>query len=139
MEIRARGSESGISPVFSNPGIQQVRRFRSDKEFIGDGIYNIETGAPEPFTIVDPLDSTRRKHMAPDAPFEDLLAPIFRAGKLVCQMPSLPDVRQRVQTQIGMFHAGVKRFVNPHEYPVGLELGLHELKMKLILKARGGT
>ena len=46
----------------SNPGIQQVRRFRSDKEFIGDGIYD-ETGAPEPFTIVDPVDSTRRKHL----------------------------------------------------------------------------
>jgi len=123
----------------SNPGIQQIRRFRSDKEFIGDGIYDIETGAPEPFTIVDPLDSTRRKHMAPEAAFEDLLVPIFRAGRLVYQIPSLVDVRQRAQTQIGMFHSGVKRFVNPHEYPVGLELGLHELKMKLILKARGET
>jgi nicotinate phosphoribosyltransferase len=123
----------------SNPGIQQVRRFRSDMEFIGDGIYDIETGAPEPFTIVDPMDATRRKHMAPEAAFEDLLVPIFRAGKLVYQIPSLLDVRQPAQTQIGMFHSGVKRFVNPHEYPVGLELGLHELKMKLILKARGET
>jgi nicotinate phosphoribosyltransferase len=123
----------------SNPGIQQVRRFRSDKEFIGDGIFDIETGAPEPFTIVDPLDSTRRKHMAPEAAFEDLLVPIFRQGKLVYEIPTLVKIRERAQSQIGMFHSGVKRFVNPHEYPVGLELGLHELKMKLILKARGET
>jgi nicotinate phosphoribosyltransferase len=123
----------------SNPGIQQVRRFRSDKEFIGDGIFNVEEAAPEPFTIVDPLDSTRRKHLPPGTPFEDLLVSIFRAGKLVYQAPALIEVRQRAQTQIGMFHSGVKRFVNPHEYPVGLELGLHEMKMKLILHARGET
>jgi nicotinate phosphoribosyltransferase len=123
----------------SNPGIQQVRRFRSDKEFIGDGIFDIETGAPKTFTIVDPLDSTRRKHLAPEMAFEDLLVPIFRRGQLVYQAPALVEVRERAQTQIGMFHSGVKRFVNPHEYPVGLELGLHEMKMKLILHARGET
>lgn len=121
----------------SNPGIQQVRRFRSDKEFIGDGIYDVETVAPEPFTIVDPLDATRRKHLALNAAFEDLLVPIFRNGQLVYQVPALVEVRQRAQDQIGMFHSGVKRLVNPHEYPVGLELGLHDQKMKLILQARG--
>ena len=125
------------SAKISNPGIQQVRRFRSAKEFIGDGIYNEETGAPTPLTIVDPQDSTRRKHMGPETEFEDLLVPIFRQGELVYQMPDLTDIRQRVQAQIGMFHPGIKRFVNPHEYPVGLELGLHEMKMKLILHARG--
>jgi nicotinate phosphoribosyltransferase len=31
----------------------------------------------------------------------------------------------------------VKRFVNPHQYPVGLERGLHELKTRLVLAARG--
>ncbi len=125
------------SAKISNPGIQQVRRFRSDKEFIGDGIFDEETGAAEPFTIVDPLDSTRRKHLAPGTAFEDLLVPIFRGGQLVYQAPTLGEIRQRAQTKIGMFHAGIKRFVNPHAYPVGLELGLHEMKMKLILELRG--
>jgi nicotinate phosphoribosyltransferase len=85
------------------------------------------------------LDSTRRKHLTPETAFEDLLVPMFRQGQLVYQAPALVEVRQRAQTQIGMFHSGVKRFVNPHEYPVGLELGLHEMKMKLILHARGET
>jgi nicotinate phosphoribosyltransferase len=92
---------------------------------------------PGTFTIVDPLDSTRRKHLAPETAFEDLLVPIFRHGELIYQQPALIEVRQRAQAQIGMFHSGVKRFVNPHEYPVGLELGLHEWKTKLILQARG--
>ena len=42
--------------------------------------------------------------------------------------PSLEESRTRLQEQLGLFHAGVKRFVNPHRYPVGLELGLHERK-----------
>jgi nicotinate phosphoribosyltransferase len=121
----------------SNPGIQQVRRFRTDKEFIGDGIYDLETWAAGTFTIVDPLDLTRRKRVAPETAFEDLLVPIFRKGELVYQTPALADMRQRALTQLELFHAGVKRLVNPHDYPVGLELGLHELKTRLILQARG--
>ena len=121
----------------TNPGIHQVRRFRSDTEFIGDGIYDLESGAPGDFTIVDPLDSTRRKHLLPGTPFEDLLVPVFEHGQPVYQSPRLADIRRRTQSQLAMFHSGVKRFVNPHQYPVGLELGLHELKTELVLRARG--
>ena len=52
-------------------------------------------------------------------------------------VPELKDVRQRAQDQLNGFHAGVKRFVNPHQYPVGLEKQLFDLKTDLILKARG--
>ena len=125
------------STKVTNPGIHQVRRFRSKTEFIGDGIYDLQCGAPEDFTLVDPLDSTRRKHLLPGTPFEDLLVPVFEHGKQVYQSPPLADIRRRTLSQLAMFHSGVKRFVNPHQYPVGLELGLHELKMELVLKARG--
>jgi nicotinate phosphoribosyltransferase len=114
-----------------------VRRFKSGDEFIGDAIYDVPEGAPAVMTIVDPLDSTRRKHLAAGTHFEDLLVPIFRKGQLVYQLPGLGDIRQRAQTQLSMFHSGVKRLLNPHQYPVGLELGLHNLKTELILKARG--
>jgi len=121
----------------SNPGIHQVRRFCSEKEFIADGIYDVERGAPENFTVVDPLDPTRRKHLAPGTAFEDLLVPIFQHGRQVYQSPALDEIRRRAQSQLSRFHSGVKRFVNPHQYPVGLELGLHDLKTELILRARG--
>ena len=121
----------------TNPGIHQVRRFRSETEFIGDGIYDLQCGAPEDFTIVDPLDSTRRKHLPSGTPFEDLLVPVFVNGRQVYQSPPLADIRRRTLSQLAMFHSGVKRFVNPHQYPVGLELGLHELKTELVLRARG--
>src|SRR2546425_12121707 len=41
---------------------------------------------------------------------------------------ALGEVRQRAQAQLSRLHTGVKRFVNPHQYPVGLELSLHNLK-----------
>ncbi len=121
----------------TNPGILQVRRFRSATEFVGDAIYDLSLGVPEKFTIVDPLNSTRRKRFEPSMASEDLLVPVFRAGKLVYQVPSLTEIRTRVQQQLAMLHPGVKRAVNPHEYPAGLELGLHDLKTKLVLQARG--
>ena len=46
-------------------------------------------------------------------------------------------MRERTKAQLDLFHAGVKRLMNPHQYPVGLELGLHNLKTDLVLKARG--
>jgi nicotinate phosphoribosyltransferase len=121
----------------SNPGILQVRRFRTEKEFVGDAIYDLELGLPGAVTIVDPLDVTRRKHFETDTAHEDLLLPIFRGGKLVYQTPTLDEIRKRVQQQLAMLHPGIKRSVNPHEYPAGLELRLHDLKTQLVLKARG--
>ncbi|HSU55428.1 MAG TPA: nicotinate phosphoribosyltransferase, partial [Candidatus Dormibacteraeota bacterium] len=46
----------------TNPGILQVRRFRSQTEFVGDAIYDLDLGLPAAPTIVDPKDITRRKH-----------------------------------------------------------------------------
>ena len=121
----------------TNPGILQVRRFRSAREFIGDSIYDVTLPTPVGFTIVDPLNPTRRKHFAPNQPAEDLLVPILRAGKTVCELPAIQQIRERVQQQLKILNPAVTRFTNPHQYPAGLELGLHDLKTKLILKARG--
>ena len=45
-------------------------------------------------------------------------------------------MRERTQAQLAMFHSGVKRFVNPHQFPVGLERHLHDLRTQLVLEAR---
>lgn len=121
----------------SNPGIQQVRRFRQDGQYVADCIYD-QQGAPgETMTLVDQLDMTRRKTMGPGAEHEDLLVPVMRAGASCYQAPPLAEVRDRARTQLEGFHGGVKRFLNPHQYPVGLEKGLFDLKTRLVLEARG--
>ena len=89
--------------------------------------------------MVDPLDPTRRRTIPEGTPANDLLVPIFRAGRRVYDPPPLTEVRRRVAEELSRFHAGVKRFVNPHRYPVGLERGLHELRTRLIVEARSDS
>ncbi len=121
----------------TSPGVLQVRRFRKANEFIGDAIYDETRPLPKLITIVDPTDPTRRKHFPSATDYEDLLIPVLRRGKLVYDLPSLDSIRARAQRQLAMLHQGIKRFENPHQYPAGLELTLHEFKTELILRAKG--
>ena len=122
----------------STPGILQVRRFRYDGQFMADMIFDeLKPPADGEATIVDVKDPTRRRIVPADTHREDLLAPIFRSGRCVYDGPALADIRRRAQAQLAGFHSGVKRFLNPHEYPAGLEKGLHDRKTQLILDARG--
>jgi len=135
-EYRVKLSEQ--STKISTPGILEVRRFLSDRgELRGDVIWDQPHGIPDGCTMVDPFDFTRRKTIPAGTPYEDLLVPIFRAGKRVYQEPSLEALRTRAQGQLARLHPGVRRFMNPHEYPVGLEAGLHERRTKLVMRARG--
>ena len=122
----------------SNPGIQQVRRFSSGSEFAGDMIWHDEpetSGGPSSL-MIDPLDMTRRRSFPPSHTFEDLLKPIFRKGVLVSQPETLTRVRERVVEDLAKFHPGIKRFVNPHIYPVGLEESLFRMRSELMLRLR---
>ncbi|HZX66777.1 MAG TPA: hypothetical protein VFE76_15350 [Myxococcales bacterium] len=123
------------SAKISLPGVLQIRRFFAEGQMAGDLIYDVQDGASSQ-TIVDPLDITRRKTLPPATPFEDLLVPVWRNGKQVYDSPALADLRARAQAQLGMLHPGIKRFVNPHTYPAGLDPVLHERRTKMILQAR---
>jgi nicotinate phosphoribosyltransferase len=87
--------------------------------------------------LVDPLDPTRRKAIPADTQYEDLLVPIFRGGRRVYQLPSLDTTRQRAAQQLAALAPGIRRFVNPHRYPVGLEAGLYDRRTQLVLQLRG--
>ena len=135
-EYKLKLSEQAIKVTY--PGIHQVRRFSTDEEFVGDVIYDEPTGLNDnDCTLVDPLDLTRRKTMPAGTAHEDLLVPVFREGRAVYDPPRLEQVRARTLSQLERFHYGIKRFVNPHGYPVGLELRLHDLRTRLTFEARG--
>jgi nicotinate phosphoribosyltransferase len=134
-EHKVKVSEQAVK--VTTPGILQVRRFQTDTKFIGDALYDEARNLPQDFTIVDPADATRRKHFPPGAGHEDLLVPVLRQGEPVGEAPALEAIRERVRQQLAMLHPGIKRLTNPHQYPAGLELGLHELKTQLILRAKG--
>ncbi len=121
----------------TNPGIQQVRRFKQRGLYAGDMIFNTETMPGAKQVIVDPNDSARRKTFGARTYYEDLLVPVTRGKEVVYKLPTIEAIAAHCAESLRGFHAGIKRLDNPHEYPVGLEQQLFELKEGLILKARG--
>jgi nicotinate phosphoribosyltransferase len=121
----------------STPGILQVRRFCNDQGAVADMIYNELAGEPADSVMVDPLDPTRRRRLDSDLLMaSDLLIPIVRNGKIVHQQGELAAIRKHAAEQLALFEGGIRRHTNPHQYPVGLEQRLHDLKTDLILRAR---
>jgi nicotinate phosphoribosyltransferase len=136
-EYRIKLSEQAIKiPI---PGLLQVRRFQRYEHFAGDMIFDQAAPMKRDRLIVDRADFTRRKTVPADAAFEDVLVPIMEAGEVVYRSPELPAVRERAAAQRAMLHASIRRFVHPHEYPVGLELGTHERMTALVAEARHGS
>jgi nicotinate phosphoribosyltransferase len=133
-QYKVKLSEQRIK--ISDPGILQVRRYHGPAGFIADAVYNEPTGIAEPATMIDPMDDTRRRTFSRGTPHEDLLVPIFRSGRPVYEVPTIEQVRSRAKEQLAGLDPTIKRFLNPHIYPVGFDRGLNDLKRSLVLAAR---
>lgn len=120
------------------PGLHTVKRYFSKGKAIADMIYlESQELNPHAALIIDPNDPTRRKRMMPAYYQEEiLLKPIFKKGKLIYKLPTLVEIRERVQNQLNSLDKTHKRLVNPHLYPIGLEENLHHLRMELVLKSK---
>ncbi len=120
----------------SIPGILQVRRYFDHDRFIADSIYDELAGLDPRETIVDLTDPMRRKVIATKTKSIDLLIPTMRGGEVVAAEESLATIRSRAQQQLAQLHPTIRRLLNPHNYPVGLDIGLHDRRNEMILKAR---
>lgn len=120
----------------SNPGILQVRRFYSNKQNVADVIYDIKNEPEEGAKIVDPLNPLKEYVIRDSVESRDLLVPIFRKGKRIYDLPSLQAIRENTKKELSFFQIGIKRFLNPHQYVVGLEHKLFESKANLIKNVR---
>jgi nicotinate phosphoribosyltransferase len=136
-EYKIKLSEQAVK--VSNPGKLQVRRFNAGNEYFADMMFDEAGSYSLSRTIVDLADVTLRRRIPKDAQGQDLLVPIFRAGKLVYDRPPIHEVRKTAAAQLGKFYSGIKRLLNPHIYPVGLEYNLNELKARLIAEHRRET
>ena len=122
----------------STPGILAVRRFRdATGRFRADMIYD-EAGPPAVGggEIVDPADVLHMRTIDPTWEPEELVLPALREGRRVAAAPSLEDVRARTRLQLGALHPAIRRLLNPHVYPVGLEMGLHERRTAQVMERR---
>lgn len=120
----------------STPGLQQIRRFSQDGQFIADAIYDAEHPCTEPCTIVDPGEVLRHTTIPAGTAHEDLLQPLFRNGELIVPLPPLAESRARCLVQLAALNPTLKRLANPHRYPAGLETGLHQKKLDLVRQTR---
>lgn len=120
----------------SNPGILQVRRYIKNSQFQADMIWDTQNPLPETIKIADPFDATREKSIQKEWTYVDLLVPIFVKGERVYVLPSLHEIKARTTSELSHFHSGIKRFMNPHQYVVGMEKGLLKRKIDIIRKIR---
>ena len=129
---------SNQTAKISIPGVLGVRRFiDASARFRADMIYD-EALPPPPSggLIVDPADALHRRAIEPGWQSHELVVPVMSDGRRIGPGPSLDEIRSRAQQQLAALHPGIRRLLNPHEYPVGLEIRLHDRRMGQVLDAR---
>lgn len=134
-QYRIKLSEQMVKTT--TPGIHQVRRYFVDGLMAGDMIYDVRSMPAGDALIVDPHDQTRRKLFRAAVAQSDLLKPVVRGGQVVATRESIESARARRAEDLRALHPTIRRFLNPHIYPVGLEHSLFNLKTEMILAQRG--
>lgn len=109
-----------------------VRRYyQSDGRIAGDMVFDVNETPDAREVIVDPMDDLRQKNLS-GLRFETLLRPLARAGKVVLAPEDRSAVAARARACVGLetLDETQLRMLNPHTYPVGLELGLNERRRR---------
>src|SRR5437660_5465901 len=120
----------------SIPGSLQVRRFHQpDGRFIADAIYETDHCVCEPCEIVD-IETEDKTKIPPNTKYSDLLVPMFRAGQVVYEGPSIEASREHLRKQLSCAPPGILQLNDPVPYKIGLEQSLHELRSSLISRAK---
>ena len=119
----------------TNPHFKKVYRLfdRETGKALADQIcvWDEEIDDSQPLTIFDPQAVWKTKKLT-NFTAQELLQPIFKAGKLVYQKPSLTEIRSYCAAQIDLLWDEVKRFQNPHNYYVDLSEKLWLVKRELL-------
>ena len=117
------------------PGLLTARRYcDSEGFFIGDMVYDAQS-PPQDGLIIDSFDELRRKDLTKFDSIE-LLEPCVRKGKLVRTPQTTLEAQQNTKRNLERLHTTIKRLLNPHLYPVGLERSLFKKRGELIRQAR---
>ena len=129
---RLKVSEN-ISKI-TNPGIKKIVRFydRAGKAMADVIALEDEVFEGKSLTIFDPVQTWKRKTLT-NFRTRELLIPVFRGGKRVCELPKLKDIQTYSKKELDTFWDEVKRLTNPHRYIVDLSANLFELKQQLLL------
>ncbi len=137
--IRSPGQEwryclklSEQSAKISNPGTLQIRRFSDQQGFFKQDMLYHQLDLPPETPIVIDLNTLIASQLSSHDSYQDLLIPYWHQGQLITELPTLSQIRQRVNEQLAHCPEEIKRFAQPERYPVGLEQKVYDLKQSLI-------
>ena len=97
-------------------------------------LYDETPDDTQPLTIFHPENTWKRKTLT-NFRAENMMVPVFRAGELVYDLPSLKDIRKRCAEQLETLWPEVRRFENPHGYYVDLSNRLWDIRHDLLVNA----
>ena len=119
----------------TNPGFKKIVRFFGDDGLMeADALaHRSEDLREREVLIIDPSNPLRRKKLSSHNRVE-LLCPIVDHGVVVCQFPSLMEIRTRRIEQLARLHESYRRLHMPHEYKVGLTYTLWHQKEQMFDK-----
>ncbi|MCL6452221.1 MAG: nicotinate phosphoribosyltransferase [Alicyclobacillus sp.] len=135
MQPRIKISENAAK--VTNPGKKKVLRFYVDGVASADliALSDEQFDPGQPLELFDPVHTYKRK-IIQGYDVEELLVPVFQRGELVYELPTLTDIRARVEAGLRRFSSETLRHVNPHTYHVDLSQRLWDLKQELLHRWR---
>ena len=126
---RGKMKISSSSQKVSIPGRLQVQRFRdSNGMMVADMIFDQDDRISPPYHITSLKDSIKTRRL--DASLlegEPLLQPMPRPDS-----GNLSLARLRAEKELKQLHPSIRRLMNPHLYPIGLEETLYLRRQKMM-------
>ena len=123
----------------TNPHFKKVYRFYANDtgKALADYLclHDEVVDDTQPLTIFDP-DATWKEKELTDFTARELQVQIFKAGELVYDRPTLPEIKAYCARQVGTLWDEVLRFENPHGYYVDLSQKLWDIKNHLLHEKR---
>lgn len=122
----------------TNPSFKKIYRFYSkDTNYaLADVIMLREEKEPEgEYEIFDQHNTWKRKKLN-NYYVKELQEKIFEKGELIYKQPTLKEIAQYTQKQLGTLWEEVKRLKNPQKYYVDLSQKLYDLKTEMLNKQK---
>lgn len=99
---------------------------------VGDTIFSELIGEPENKQMQSLADPSETVSIDEPTVHTDLLVKVIRSGQLVCEMPSLDQIRQHAAKQRSQMPGKIRPIDSTEPYPVGLESRLAKQKADMI-------
>jgi nicotinate phosphoribosyltransferase len=136
-EWQHRIKRSEVTIKVSDPGILQIRRFHRDGRLLADALYDELMGFEEREFVLP--GEAQHWQMPADTESCDLLVPVLRRGRPVCDLPLPAEARSFAATQLEQLDEAIRRLENPAAYLVGQEPRLASLKQELLASIGDGN